>query len=91
MKTVINVTCPFCRKVTAIEVEDTDLIRYEHGAYACDVFPYLSEEEYETVVSGLCSDCQQELYDSGDAEDYDPDCDLECGFDPYMGGYSFDC
>lgn len=32
-----------------------------------------------------------ELLESDDFDDYEPDFDLECGFDPYEGCYTWDC
>lgn len=91
MKTTVEISCPFCRSIHTVTVEESAWDAYERGARAQDVFLDLDETERESIISGLCPDCQQELYDSGDAEDYDPAYDLECGFDPYMGEYSFDC
>jgi len=43
------------------------------------------------VVGGCEPPVEEDLYDEDDLyEDYEPDYD-ECGFNPYMGCYDFDC
>lgn len=90
-KEVIIVTyCPFCRKAHEIPVNEMDWLDWEDGANAQDVFPYLSPAEREMIISGICPDCW-DAFDEDD-EDEEPSNDFdECGYNPYMGGYDFDC
>ena len=56
-----------------------------------NAFPYLTADEKELLVSGLCLDCQKEVFDSDDNYDEEPDINLDCGFDPYLGCFTDDC
>lgn len=54
--------------------------------------PMLTKAERELLISGLCFDCQEYLYDEDDVEEeYYEDYDLEMGFNPYEGCYDYDC
>lgn len=53
-------TCPGCEKENIILVSKTDLDAYLHKNIPIqDTFPYLTLDERETIISGLCSKCQK--------------------------------
>lgn len=95
--------CPFCGKAHEIEVNEIDYLDWQDGELAQNAFPYLSADEREMLVSGICPDCwngmfgQEEDEDSLDDEDFDDEyaegfaVDLDMGFDPYLGCYTDDC
>jgi len=95
--------CPFCGKAHEIEVNEMDYLDWQDGELAQNAFPYLSADEREMLVSGICPDCwngmfgQEEDEDSLDDEDFDDEyaegfaADLDMGFDPYLGCYTDDC
>lgn len=58
-KKIIEVRCgcPFCGEVNSVFVEKEDYEAYENGAKAQDVFPYLSADERELLISGICAKC----------------------------------
>ena len=130
--TIITTVCPLCGRVTEISVRTEDYARYQAGALAQDAFPYLSADEREMLISGICPTCWDEVFagydewnegleqtvfddyqdmafealspedgdevdepladgeDDDEDFDYEPDYD-ECGFNPYLGCYDFDC
>ena len=96
MTTVIT-TCPFCGANHSVEVRLADYNAYCEGGLVQDCFPYLSADEREMLISGICPQCWDNMFGSGEEddldyedEDFDDDVD-ECGFDPYEGCYTFDC
>lgn len=54
-------------------------------------FATAMETTTETELKELYEDIiDRPIYDEEDEEYYEPDYD-KCGYDPYMGYYSFDC
>ena len=89
--TTLAIECPFCGQVSFVDVLDWTLMAYENGELAQDAFPYLSATERETIISGICADCQASIFSEiEEEEDWEQDVD-EMGFDPYEGCYTFDC
>lgn len=62
MKINVVMTCPICGEDHFVEVEDTDLKKYEAGGLAQNCFPYLSATEREQIISGLCPKCQSDVF-----------------------------
>lgn len=88
--------CPFCGRANEVEVNEADYLDWQDGVLVQDAFPYLSADEREMLVSGICPTCWESTFggaeDEDEYEDEEPsDWDLEIGFDPYEGGYTFDC
>lgn len=48
------------------------------------------DHDTATICSGETGEVLMEFEDDFDEDDYEPDYD-ECGFNPYMGCYDFDC
>lgn len=62
----IKTTCPFCGKESAIVVKSVDYIKWaSFDAQAQDAFPYLSANERESIMTGICAKCWDSLF-SGD-------------------------
>lgn len=99
---LVGRNCPFCGEYHEVLVSEADYYNWQNGEYAQNAFPYLSAEEREILISGICSTCwekmfpaqeeEDEPYENEDWEDWEdePD-DLEQGFNPYSGDYDFDC
>ena len=95
----VVVSCPFCGKAHEVEVNESDYLDWQDGMLAQDAFPYLSADEREMLISGICPTCWGRTFGSSDTEDDEEesyagdwdDLDIEMGFDPYEGCYSFDC
>ena len=63
--------CPFCGKAHEVEVNEMDYLDWQDGALIQDVMPYLSAQEREYLISGICEDCWDKMFDSD--EESDPD------------------
>ena len=90
----VEIRCPFCGNVTLLSVVEEDFQKWQGGALIQDAMPYMDRESRETLISGICLECQKDVFDDDEDfldEDWDDDCDDECGFDPYEGCYTFDC
>lgn len=56
-------TCPFCGKKTQIVISQHDYDNWCNGALVNNAFPYLTATERESIISGLCPDCQKEIFE----------------------------
>lgn len=67
---ISNVTCycPFCSNVSTILVDTADYNAWRAGKLAQRAFPYLSAEDRETLISGLCPDCQESFFEEDEEE-----------------------
>lgn len=93
----IITTCPFCGHVHEIEVNENDYWYWQDGITVQEAFPYLSANEKEMLISGICPTCWEKTF-AGEPEDskvfsdfYEGDFDSEMGFNPYEGCYDYDC
>ena len=90
----VDVVCPFCHKTTTVQVvgEDFYAWRFE-GALIQNAMPYLPANVRETLISGLCDECQEKMFSfPEEEEDFEPDdIDDDCGFDPFEGCFTYDC
>ena len=90
--TIVTV-CPFCGHANEVAVNEADYWDWQDGALVQDAFPYLTADEREMLISGICPTCWAKTFgddDEEDLEDWEDDVD-ECGYNPYMGCYDFDC
>lgn len=87
-------TCPFCGKSVSVWVNEVDYYDWQDGELAQNAFPYLTAEQREVLISGICPTCWDGMFGSADDEE-DPDDDWgfneDEGFDPYEGCYTGDC
>ena len=60
----IVTTCPFCGCSNQIQVNAIDYLNWDwgHGMKTQDAFPYLSANEREMLISGICPDCWDKLF-----------------------------
>lgn len=54
--------CPFCGRANFIEVNEIDYLDYDDGMKVQDAFPYLSADEREMLISGICPDCWNKMF-----------------------------
>lgn len=92
----ISKVCPFCGHVSEIWVDDEVLKRMEDGELIQSILPEVPASEREVLISGICINCQEEVFADPDEEEecYAPDSEdsqLELGFDPFEGSYTWDC
>lgn len=94
---MLTTTCPFCGTVQTIFVDKLDYQDWLDGMSAQEAFPYLSDNDREAIISGICPDCWDDMFENSEDEDEDyyvgdcDDFDLEMGFDPYEGCWTGDC
>ena len=98
----ISRVCPFCGHVSTSWVDDSILKRMDNGELIQNILPDLPASEREVLISGICINCQEEIFADSDEEDDDyapepedledlEDSQLELGFDPFEGSYTWDC
>ena len=75
----VKVRCIQCHTEHTILVnrEDWDLYNSPSRPHIQVIFPYLSPDERELLISGLCSKCWNSLFDDDCEEDYDYNDDEE--------------
>ena len=50
-------TCPFCGRISEVEVNLEDYCDWQDGAFAVDAFPYLSAAKRDGLNFGICLEC----------------------------------
>mgnify|MGYP000954698888 CR=1 FL=1 len=55
-------TCVMCGTTHEIRVKTADYRRWRQGAYIQDAMPYLTANEREILMSGICRTCFDALY-----------------------------
>ena len=59
----IECRCPFCGVVRTVTVDAIDYLAWEVGdALAQNAFPYLSADEREMLISGICPSCWEKTF-----------------------------
>lgn len=64
-------TCPVCKEQHKVTVNEFDLEEYmnpQRTRKVQDIFPYLSAEDRELLISGTCSSCFNALFGGNDDE-----------------------
>lgn len=63
----IETVCPFCGQSHEVAVYEDDYLRWCNGESAQSVFPYLTANEREMLISGICPHCWENQF-GGDEE-----------------------
>ena len=58
----VETVCPFCGHVNKVKVNAADFWDWNDGKLAQDAFPYLSADEREMLISGICSTCWDNMF-----------------------------
>jgi len=66
-KTIVK-TCVSCKTEHSIQVREQDWIRLQNGEHIQDVMPYLSLDERELLISGICGKCFDKTFAGGENE-----------------------
>lgn len=79
----VTVTCIMCNTEHTLLVnrEDWDVYNRPCRPHIQDIFPYLSPDERELLISGTCNKCWNEIFSSPDDEDdgdYNDDDEEDC-------------
>ena len=61
--------CPFCGETNYVLVREEDYIAWQNGELAQIAFPYLSTDEREMLISGICPACWDAMFGSDDEPD----------------------
>ena len=59
---IVFAKCPFCGKVTEIEVPLIGYLDWEDGELIQNAMPNLSAEQREMLISGMCEECQKTFF-----------------------------
>lgn len=54
--------CPFCGRCNEVEVNEDDYFDWQDGMLIQDAFPYLSANEREMLISGICPTCWDKMF-----------------------------
>lgn len=76
MEKIIRV-CPFCGEVHTVSVKESDFCRYRNGELVQRAFPYLTATQREQIISGMCPECQKDIFGDDDEEDDYQECMAE--------------
>lgn len=93
MLMLVKTTCPICHCDTYLQVDAEEYARWQAGELIQVAMPYLDADEREMLISGICPTCWDDMFgDEDEDEEYLPEPDdLDFGFDPYLGDYTWDC
>jgi len=58
----IKKTCPLCGKTTHIVVNGDDYEKWQNGMLIQRAFPYMSADEREVLITGICYNCQTKVF-----------------------------
>lgn len=61
--------CYSCSKPVAVTVKADDYSQFEGGAFAQDCFRYLSAEQREFLISGICGTCWDSMFPPEEDDD----------------------
>lgn len=74
---IVENRCPMCGKVHTVTVNNTDFEKWQSGACIQNAFPYLSAEEREILISGICPKCWTLMFPSDEEEEDADACERE--------------
>ena len=58
----LETSCPFCGHSNTILVYEDDFLAWQNGKLIQDAFPYLSPEDREMLISGICPTCWEKMF-----------------------------
>ena len=59
-------TCKFCGKEVTVQAEEEKFSRFDAGAHVQDVFPDLGVNYRELMISGICGECFDQIFENDD-------------------------
>lgn len=69
MKITVTTRCPFCGRTHDVEVNEIDYLNWQDGELIQNAMPYLSAQEREYLITGICAHCWENMFDGMDVED----------------------
>ena len=75
---IISCVCPFCGRQTNVACTYEQYKEYmlNPGALVQDIFADKDITIRETIISGMCADCQNNFFSDEDEDDCDGECDV---------------
>lgn len=64
----ISTACPFCGHANFVEVNESDYWDWQDGELVQRAFPYLTPDEREMLISGICPKCWDATFGDADEE-----------------------
>ena len=58
----VSRNCPFCGKYWEVEVSEADYWNWKNGELVQNAFPYLNANDREIFISGICSECWDNMF-----------------------------
>lgn len=65
--------CKFCGKEVTVQAEEEKFLRFDAGAHAQDVFPDLRVNYRELMISGICGECFDQIFENDDEDNSESD------------------
>ena len=65
MMTTLWATCNKCKDQVEMAVNEDDYTSWENGELIQNAMPYLTADEREVLISGICGPCFGGLYGGG--------------------------
>jgi hypothetical protein len=59
---ILDVKCKRCKRAQELEVNVNDLRDWQSGKLIQNAMPYLTANEREMLISGLCEKCYDKLF-----------------------------
>lgn len=56
------IPCVFCHNDHIVSVKKEDYWAWQNGKHAQDAFPYLSVNDREMLISGICPTCWNKMF-----------------------------
>lgn len=61
----LEVDCRVCGKTVNVVIEQEDFKKFKnHEGAVQDIFPYLGADEREMLISGICPECWEKLFNN---------------------------
>ena len=76
-KTTMWTTCRVCKDQVEMKVVQGDYEAWENGKLIQDVMPYLSADEREVLISGICGPCFDKMFGEDPVGDAETDYNIE--------------
>lgn len=64
----LEATCPLCNHTNSIMVYADDYYAWQNGTLIQDAFPYLSPDDREMLISGICPFCWEKMFGEEEEE-----------------------
>ena len=62
---LVKTTCPMCHFDNYVSVGAEDYANWQNGQLTQDAFPYLSMNDRERLISGICPRCWDKMFGGG--------------------------